>query len=125
MKNYQKLAKRFNAIQNCIESENREWLDKHAEAIEDIMTTAPSGSGIDTGIAIDLEKSTEDRIILSTAYHHMNESGMYNGWTEHNVYITPSLAFEFNLRITGTDRNEIKEYLHQVIYDWLTEEVNS
>jgi hypothetical protein len=84
----------------------------------------PSGSGFDNGSKLDLSESTPERIVLSTSYHHMNEGGMYDGWSEHTVIVTPSLASGFNLRITGRDRNAIKAYIAECFHDALTVEVD-
>lgn len=46
--------------------------------LEDFL---PSGSGIDSGTKIDLEKSQPDKIILTFDFHHMNEDGFYDGWS--------------------------------------------
>jgi hypothetical protein len=45
----------------------------------------------------------------------MNEGGMYDAWTEHTIRVRPSLSSGFTLTISGRDRNEIKEYLHELI----------
>jgi hypothetical protein len=52
----------------------------------------------------------------------MNEQGSYDGWTEHTVIVTPSLAMGYRLRITGRDRNGIKEYMHDVFNAALNED---
>lgn len=108
------LASRIQARENCVKAKNDEWFEKHTAVIEDIGQELPSGSGFDSGTKVDLDRSTPDRIVLTTSYHHMNENGMYDGWTDHEVIITPSLQFGFNLRITGRNRNDIKEYMHEV-----------
>jgi hypothetical protein len=46
----------------------------------------------------------------------MNDGGFYDGWTEHTVVVTPSFR-GINLRISGRDRNQIKEYLYET-YDY-------
>ena len=122
MKKYQKLAMTVNARENCRKLGNDEWYDKHTDIIDTIMQDAPSGSGIDCGTKIDLEKSTGDKLIFYASYHHMNDGGMYDGWTEHTIKVMPSLAFDYDLKITGKDRNMIKEYLSQVYDEWLSED---
>ena len=49
--------------------------------------------------------------MLYTHFHHMNDGGFYDGWTEHSVVVTPSLVYGFDTRITGRDRNDIKNYI--------------
>ena len=55
----------------------------------------------------------------------MNENGMYDGWTEHKIVITPDLLHGFNLSIGGRNRNEIKDYLHEVYSAALAEEFDN
>lgn len=87
-----------------------EWIEKFLAAAEIL----PSGSGIDAGTTIDLAASTPDRIVLTMSFHHMNDGGFYDGWTDHTIVVRPSLAFGVDLRVTGRNRNEIKDYLHDV-----------
>ena len=112
MKVYQRLARLLDARQNCIESGNPEWQRSHEQAIEELAENyLPHGSGFDAGTTVDLERSREDRIVLQASYHHMNENGFYVGWTDHDIIITPSLTFDYNLRITGRDRNQTRDYI--------------
>ncbi len=84
----------------------------------------PSGSGVDNGTSLDLARSRPDRLIFATSFHHMTEHGMYDGWTEHEVIVIPLYcAMEFSIRVTGRNRNDIKEYLHELFRDALEAEV--
>jgi len=116
----QQLASAITARLNCIQQANHEWREKWEAAILEIQEYhLPSGSGVDRGCTVDLEKSTGDRIIIHIEYHHMNDGGMYDGWTEYTVTVTP--AFDgFNLRISGRNRNDIKEYLGDLFYESLS-----
>jgi hypothetical protein len=112
MKNFQILATLIGARLNCINKENIEWRDKHEARIEEIVRESfPRGSGFDKGTEIDLERSTDEKLIFNVSFHHMDENGMYDGWTEHEVTVRPSLAHEFLLTISGRDKNQIKEYM--------------
>jgi hypothetical protein len=83
----------------------------------------PSGSGVDNGTILDSDKSTAEKLVFSVDFHHMEGNGFYCGWTAHDVVVTPSLAHGFHLRITGRNTNDIKEYLYDVYYAALGEEV--
>jgi hypothetical protein len=121
---YQDLAGTIGARINCEKSGNTEWFDRHSDRLEHFQKCyLPSGGGIDSGTKIDLDKSTDEKIVLTFGYHHMNEGGFYDGWTEHTAIITPSLQFGFNLKITGRDRNQIKEYLADTFHHVLNETV--
>jgi len=63
------LAGRIAARLNCIASGNDEWRQKHTDAIVDLcLEILPSGSGLDSGCTINLDRSTSERIIIDTAY---------------------------------------------------------
>ena len=124
MKLYRKLASLVQAHINCEISGNKEWFEKHEARIEELVKNyMPSGSGFDCGTKIDLDKSTPEKLVFYTDFHHMNEVGYYDGWTEHRITVRPSLAFGFTLTISGKNRNEIKDYIHQVFDCALDEEV--
>lgn len=110
---YQRLATIIQARENCRKSGNTEWFDRHEQRAEHLCKTEmPSGSGFDSGTRIDFDASSADKLVFDTAYHHMNDNGMYDGWTTHRVIVRPSLASGYYLRITGSNRNEFKDYAH-------------
>lgn len=110
----------FDAYLNCIKSNNTEWKDKHEAKIETMLEALPHGSGIDDGVKFDSQRSTPEKLIFTFGFHHMDENGYYDGWSEHELIITPSLQFGYRMEITGKDRNQIKEYLYQLFYDVFT-----
>lgn len=120
---YKILASTIDARENCRKSGNTEWFERHSDTIDEIMKTAPSGSGIDSGTKIDMERSTGDKLIFTFGYHHMDESGYYVEWTDHVLTVRPSLQFGIDLKISGRDRNDIKEMLYEEYTDWLKEVV--
>lgn len=115
---YVELASLVTARLSCEKSGNSLWFENHSDRIEKLVTNyMPSGSGIDCGTTIDLEKSKPEKLVFTMSFHHMSQSGMYDGWTDHTVTVTPSLQFGFNLSISGRNRHSIKEYLYE-IYDF-------
>jgi hypothetical protein len=117
------IASTIEAHKNCVRSGNVEWEAKHAERLRECEKLLPSGSGFDSGTTIDIERSKPQKILLHTSFHHMDESGGYAGWTEHDVIVTP--AFDgIDLRITGPNRNDIKEYMHEVFQNDLMVDVD-
>ena len=52
-------------------------------------------------------------------FHH-GRHGSYDGWTHHTAVVTPSFD-GINLRITGVNRNGIKQYLHDLFHFALNE----
>lgn len=124
MKVFQEIPHLLVAIANCKKAgeSHAEWLDRHEDRLEAIMRAAPSGSGIDSGTKLD-DSSTPENLVFTFEYHHMNENGMYVGWTNHKCVVTPSLQFGYLLKITGRNRNDIKDYLYDVYAEWLNSEV--
>ena len=117
---YREIASILQAIANCRkDGGNAEWLERHEETLKDLLDLLPSGSGIDCGTKLDRDACKPGKLVFTLGYHHMHESGMYDGWTEHTLVVTPSFD-GIDIRITGRDRNQIKEYLHEVYHNVLT-----
>lgn len=113
------LAGLADAYHRCLKTGN-EWAAKHRERAEYIARNyLPSGSGIDTGTTFDIDASTGERLVLRTEFHHMNDGGYYDGWTQHDITVKASLIHGLALRIGGRNRNDIKEYLHDVFREAL------
>ena len=94
-----------------LEQVNDEYRSQAVKEFDDLVKMLPSGSGFDNGSSVNLDKSTGEKIIIETSFHHMDEHGYYDGWTYHNVIITPSLQWGFNIRVTGRNKNDIKDYI--------------
>lgn len=108
----QRIASMLMAIENCEKSNNLEWRDKHEENLEKLVKDhLPSGSGFDNGTILDRDKSTPEKLVFSTSFHHTDEGGMYDGWTEHTVTVRSSLVFGYTINVSGKNRNDIKEYI--------------
>jgi hypothetical protein len=120
---YQEMAAIIAARINCIISNNQEWITKHEDRLKELIDLLPHGSGLDGENIINLDKSTSENIVIETSFHHMDENGMYDGWTEHNIIITPSLQHRFYLKITGSNKNDIKTYLSEIFSMALNEVV--
>jgi hypothetical protein len=116
------LSAAIEARKNCELGNNKEWFEKWRERIGKLEDMLPHGSGIDSGTKIDLDKSHADKLVLYTSFHHMNEAGYYDGWTEHTITVTPGFR-SLNLRISGRDRNQIKDYLYETYEYALTRPV--
>ncbi len=113
------------ARENAVRAKSSDGAQRHQErAVKLVKDHMPSGSGINSPVLIDWDKTSAEKLVFSVAYHHMNQDGFYDGWTYHKVIVTPSLYFGHNLKITGRDKNGIKEYLYDTFNAALDEEVN-
>jgi len=115
---YKRLAQLVDARLRCMADDKplvrKDWGKKHEDRILALVKEhMPSGSGFDNGTKIDLDRSSGERLVFDTAFHHMDEHGGYAGWTEHTVTVTPSLAFGTRIKIGGKNRNDIKEHMHE------------
>ena len=119
---YIRLAQLVGAYKRCISSGN-DWAEKHETTIKRLVKDhLPSGSGFDSGTDLDLAASTEDKLVFHTHFHHMNDGGSYDGWTDHTVTIRASLTSGFYMKISGRDRRQIKDYIAEAFDCALREE---
>ena len=117
----QRCAQLLQSILNCEKSGNWEWRDRHTTRLEKLVREAmPSGSGFDAGTTLDMDQSTPERLVFTTSFHHMDESGGYDGWTDHRVSVRPSLVFSLLVTVSGRDRNQIKDYIAETFHSALT-----
>ena len=122
---YKAIAQRMQAVENCRQSKNAEWQSKHADAIRQLVREhMPRGSSIHNGTVLG-DDSTPSKLVFRCSFLHMNDAGFYDGWTDHNVIVTPSLAFGFDIRVTGRDRNDVKDYLAETFQHALMQDVEN
>lgn len=101
----------------CTSSWNSTWKERSCKELDAIEHMLPSGSGIDCGTKIDRDKSGFERVVLTCSFHHMDDCGGYDGWTDHTITVRPSFLGRFSVNVSGRDRNGIKDYLVEV-YDY-------
>jgi hypothetical protein len=117
------LATLLAARANCIRTDNNNWREVHQERLLKLVKNhMPSGGGFDNGTEINIDRSSGEKLVFQTAFHHMNEHGYYTGWTDHTVIARPSLLYGVTLSISGKNENGIKEYMHEA-FDSVLKEV--
>lgn len=122
MRLFEMIAQTCGARHRCLKN-GAEFAHKHDATLDAIEADwLPSGSGIDTGTSIDRDASNDERIVLNTSYHHMNDNGFYNGWTDHKITLKPSFIDGFSIKISGRNRNFIKDYLGDLFAEALRKE---
>jgi hypothetical protein len=124
-KAYQAQGDNYNDMQARKESDhyyNQKNGRKHAieRACREHM---PSGSGFDKGTEFDFDKSNDNRLVFNTSYHHMNGNGLYCGWTDHTVTVTPCFG-GIDVKVSGRNYRDIKPYIAETFYTRLTETVD-
>lgn len=109
MKVYQEIANRLVSMRSCMESGNLEWLDRHSAALDRLARDfLPSGSGFDVGTSLEVEDSDgHNKLVFTTSYHRLNEAGMYVGWYNYHITVTPDLALGFNIRVRGSKQKKL------------------
>ena len=115
----QQISLALNARNTCkAHGGNGEWQSRWEERLESIAKNElPSGSGFDSGTKLDFDASTDDCIVFTTAFHHMNDNGYYCGWTEHTVKVRPSFIHGFTLTVSGRNYRDIKGNIKDTITD--------
>lgn len=111
---YSELARTLQAIQVLnLRANTDEAIARHYATIKALTQQhLPSGSGFDNGSKFDLDASHAGKLVFHTEFHHMNDGGFYDGWTSHTVTVTPSFT-GINMRISGRNRNDIKEAIYE------------
>lgn len=117
---YKVLAQLVQARLNNIKTGNTDWESKHTKQIEALKEQYfPHGSGFDADTPIDLDRSSTKCLYITVNYHHMNQDGFYTGWTDHTIKVTPDLAMGFDIKVTGLNKNDIKDYIGKLFYECL------
>lgn len=124
MKLYQAIARNINNSINHQDERDNVWIDNLEIIINDHF---PSGSGFDGETYIDIEKSTAEKIVIYTEYHHMNENGYYDGWSRLKIVVKPSLLWDYSFKITGIKRKYSidRDYFMDIIGDFLEKEIET
>lgn len=118
-----RIAELVMAIRNCQKTGNTEWEATHTERLNAIVWRhLPSGGGFDNGTKIDMEKTSDTRLVFNTSFHHMNEHGYYVRWTEHSVIVTPTFTGP-NVHVTGRNYRDIKDYIAEAFYGVMVDKV--
>lgn len=121
---YARLASLLASATRCDETGNEEWGTRHRQTMRDLVKERmPSGSGFDAGTTMDEDASTLEKLVFNTSYHHMDEHGGYDGWTEHEVTVLPSLAYGFMMEVSGEDRSDTNDYIAETFNHCLSTEV--
>ena len=106
MKLYQKIA-RVASQKNTIQK---------GEELKELQKYLPIVKGIEKSVI--LLKSTENRIVIDTAYWHE----LLQEWTDHQIVVTPSFEGEINVRVTGKNVENIKSHLNHIFREALLKE---
>jgi hypothetical protein len=120
---------RYMAIARCVDHIQQvkndprfaEALEAAEERLERLIDSAPSGSGFDRGTNLEIADQKAGQLRFTTEFHHLDDNGTYDGWAEHVVTVKPSLAWGFELRVSGRNRDNIKEYIAERFDSWLSE----
>ncbi|WP_154316324.1 hypothetical protein [Burkholderia pseudomallei] len=120
---YAAIASTLATIERC-KSTRSPYLPSHEVRLGKLLDMLPSGSGLDSGTQLLEDECKSNKLVFQADFHHMNGHGMYDGWSEHHVIVTPSLDTGAVIRITGRNRNSIKDYLHDVFHHALFQEVD-
>lgn len=86
------------------------WAEKLDKLAREFL---PSGAGFDSGTSID-PRSTCDKLILNTQFHHLDIHGSYSHWTSHAVIVRPCMVYGLNIQVKGRDSQDIKSHILEV-----------
>jgi hypothetical protein len=115
-KKYQCLASAFKSYSYYISKNNNDTAEMFMNDIKQLIESLPHGSGIDSTTNFSYLSSKEDKLIITSGYHHMDNNGYYDGWTDFKIILTPSW-YGFNLKIQGAFPRkyaDTREYLEDL-----------
>lgn len=81
--------------------------------INNLLLNLPSGSGIDSGITFDLDKSSKNKFVFTFGFHFMDDNGYYDACQNYRMVIIPTFG-SYDLTIYGKNRRMIKDYFYQM-----------
>jgi hypothetical protein len=114
------LASTLEAWENCRKNDKREWAYNHDDTLKTLCQVhLPSGSGFNIGTTFVRSSSSSTKLVFNAPFHHMDENGCYDGWTEHVVTVRPTFT-GLDIKVSGKNRNDIKDYIHEVFNTALT-----
>lgn len=108
-------------IQNGESTHWQEMRDKWEFLLCSMESTLPSGSGFDNGTKIARNESEHGKVVLHTSFHHMDENGGYDEWTEHRITVKPVFG-GIRIIVSGQNKNDIKEYIRETFHNCLETE---
>jgi len=122
---YKALVRNICNYKHHMEQGNQELADKFEdEVIRLAKEHLPSGSGFDAGTHVDIEKSTEEKLVITTDFHHMDEHGGYDGWSSDiKVIVRASLAWDYRITVTGI-RHKDRWHMQDYVLDTFTYALN-
>lgn len=121
---YRAIAQALCARDNSLANNNTEWLTRWNAVLREYDKMLPRGSGLDNGSVLVHSLSDGEVLTFETSFHHMHDSGIYDGWTEHRVVVKPSLLYGITIGVSGRDHRDIKTHIAEVFTEALLVEVD-
>ena len=106
---YKQIAREGRAATECTGDYKTAALERLETLERDYL---PSGSGFNCGSRI--IEANEQKIIIKSSYHAMDENGCYDRWYDFTITVTPSFSSTgFDAKISGQfgKHQDIKDYI--------------
>ena len=119
MRVYEAIAR---ARYSMLNAKDPHWFDTFSKELNDLLSNyLPHGSGIDGETAVCPSRSKDDRIVIASNYHLMNENGFYVRWIKFDIVIKPNLQWGMDLSVKGQfgKDQDVKEYLAELFHEAL------
>lgn len=119
------IAQSLQALENCRQSNNKEWAEKHVDTILDtIEKYLPNGSGINSGVELDFARSKPDRIVFLFDFFPIVDQ-QYAEAINFRLTVTPSFVNDIEQAlwyrvVRRGDVPDIEDYIYQTFRTALT-----
>ena len=121
---YAVIAAKVSAIESCMKNNNVQHKTQHENDINALVKEyMPSGGGFNYPVDVVWEDTKSERLVFETKFDHMNEYGFYVGTTPHKITVTPSLAFDVNIKVSGQNQKGAKEQITDAFLEALKQPV--
>lgn len=123
---YKQIATAIGALQQSEKDNRQDNIDAWKKVLHQLDDALPSGSGFDNGTIINRQRSTPEKLVLDTAFHHMDSNGCYTAWSDITVTVRPSLRFDIDLHLNFHGYAvQDKDYFYEVFHSALTAEAHT
>lgn len=90
---------------------DKKWVVPSKARLSELLEPLPRSNGLDAGVVFDWNRSKPNKFIFSFNYYYRDKRGDRSGWTRHQLIITAGYFNKFYMRITGRNKNKMKESL--------------
>lgn len=115
---YQIMAHCIGAMGNRVVPDGA-WQSRWQTVLDQCVALLPRGGGFDVSPTLVEGVTKPEYLVFQGSYHLMNQHGVYVGWRDYRVIVTPSFVHGMTLRVAQA-RGDLGEYVADSFHAHLT-----